>query len=470
MVDPAFGEQAAHAGTAKKSRKLLLLGVVAGVVVVALVGVAGWFPRGTGTNAGSSAAGMAPDFVKKPRLGEPVDVADVLDGDFTWVRVLDLVDSSHMLVYGATYDPLAIPSPRNGSLVLGLLNLDSQTVDWQVDLCRATGFKAVGFPYPLPMGDGSFVVRVQDRHSDAHKVVVISSTGKVTGTRDVSGMAGGTHGYVVLVQPGAPSTIGVAKASDIGNDLWRADVITEAVGLYPAASDDAGHLYVPTADGMVDGRTGKQLGYGAPSDNGRVQYFAEPDGTVFRRDGNKTWDHLTRVNPDDGTDMWDNAVDTFRNYAVTQDMVVVVDTDDTTVQGFRKTDGTKAWSTTVADTSMVAPLMSGTVAVVSADASVTIIDPKDGKKLTTLNDVHAPFGFDAPSGKKVFYITRDGHLKGYSATGSKSSALWTLDLDSIYTEMMAGWGRLFLVTLLYDDGSVTNNKGSHASVVEVLRD
>ncbi|MCL2850008.1 MAG: PQQ-like beta-propeller repeat protein [Micrococcales bacterium] len=470
-------EQSAVTGppvAAKKSRTPVVA-AVAGVGVVALVAVGAWFVLGRDSgSSSSSAAELAPDYLTKPTLGTPVVVADMLDGDFAWSEVLELVDARHMLVWGANYYPPSTSKPSDGSLVLGMLNLEAKSIDWQVDLCDAAGFD-VGLPVVLPMGDGSFVVGVTDVAGSGNKlVVVVSAAGKVTGTRDVGALAGGAHGYVALMDPDAPGTIVVAKSSDIGSDVWSAAAV-EGFGRYQISSDDAGHVYVQTADGMVDGRTGAKLGFGQDAgvddETHAVMYFAAPDGTVFRADTDASdqlapTSTLTRINPKDGTDLWASPINPHDDLALTPDHLVV--TDGATVEGYRKSDGTKAWSTAVTDAKNIVPLASGMLAVICEDRSVTIIGPRDGKKITTIKDVRPYYGTGIPSGKQVFYVEESGSLMGYSATGDDDSALWTLDLGTDSATMHAGWGRLFLVTMSYD-GSILNNKGTSASVVEVLK-
>jgi len=454
----------------------VLVGVVAAVVVLALAGTGWAFFEGQGSSTGRSASdtnNLAPDFLKKPKLGPKIVVADVLRGNFSKTAVLSFTDDNHVLLSGA-----GSSGPN-----LGLLDVDTNKLVWQIDLSQEAGSRDATVGSAIPLGDGSAVVHLFNGSAilgEQSTMVAVSAKGEVMGIRHQDAETWfAADGLVVFT---AGNSVAVAQGSDLGKDLWNAKVkaASKALdwGTYNILTGDDGNFYVLTDDGFVDGHTGKNMGYGKDADPAlfKVAYQMLPgDATVaVRQECRGVTDSegytagftcsMIRIDPKNGSTIWSRPIDNVMlGDVVATDGTIVLATNDKQVEGIDADTGDKKWFLHINDVSDITMLNSGWVIVVDGQSGTVFVNSKTGGRGTTLDGQYGLSDAEGSlaSGNKVLYLRTDSsdssriELTAVSATGDTSSPLWLLPVTSVdgsdledgsdYLGIVALSGRMFLV-------------------------
>jgi hypothetical protein len=346
-------------------------------------------------------------------------------------------DGWHDAEYGDYGDKRAEPDPL--TFMVGLLDMESKDLDWQLDLSKESGFHAPKVPTLGSLGNGSLVLGVSDRASGDKVILAVASDGTVTSDRHDVDLVEGVNGYAVIRDG---NTVIVTKGSDFENEVWSAgSFLHYSVDVL----QDGDTFYVLTDDGYVEGSTGEVKGFGKDVDHD-VRYNFLTGGVLLRCEGTPAtrpdyYYSAMRIDPDDGKEMWDTAIkDTYCTKASYANGMLLFFGADDTFHGVQASDGEEKWD---AKGHKVYALNSGYVLITKGDDNGgALIDPKSGDALSTFKDMEQ-FAFVSPSGKKVFYTWDDNELKAWSATGDSDSALWSLSLGGGNDILTLG-GRMFV--------------------------
>ncbi|MDR1825805.1 MAG: PQQ-like beta-propeller repeat protein [Bifidobacteriaceae bacterium] len=368
-------------------------------------------------------------------------------------------DASDGVGYG--YTKAEAPDGFEVTSAIGLADLDTGQLDWQLDLVEATGFGMPQVNTTRSSGGGITAVQVSDLvdKGQSTTILAINLAGEVVGTRDNGTVVYATGDYF-LIKDG--DDLSAVKASDIETDLWTAEA-SSRLGYGSSSSSQSQVLmvdddttYVLVDDGFVDLETGEEIGWGEDAGDG-AYYMVPGDGIVLRcQVGDNSKCDLMRIDAKTGQDKWDSEVeDAASATGALADGKLILAAGREAVAVDPET-GEEQWSAEIGSINVVYTLSREKVLAVSRwdgeTATFWALETSNGEVATMLLDTPA---YDGCMGTDVFYSLDGDQLVAYDLTGQSTQALWQLDLelgsdDSGY--VLPRSGRLWLeITHTRDD-------------------
>jgi hypothetical protein len=435
--------------------------VTASTALVALAAGAAW--RAVLTEREESRRGWAPDFPSTPRLGEVIDLSEVLDGDFARTSLVDFLDADTVVVAGEpdytrraeTAETAETAQAARPSLTqLAALNVDTHQVEWSLDLGKEAGFPIARLGSAAPDETGGLVVDVSDEEgpdADAFTTLAVDAAGRVQGTRtSPRGVTAVAGGIAVFVEG---DTVTAAATADLARPLWSASV-GEVDQVWAPALRTADGVWVWTRDGYVDGATGEPVGFGADAEDPDIGYEVLGKDIVVRFTGRADPGgarSYTRIDPRDGSARWDSPADGASVCFGHADLVVCGEAGSSprTVTAVEAASGAERWTSAVGryDYLDTDHLAGGDIAVYTSgpEGAVSLLGARDGALKATIRDP-GDQGFSRPIlGKETLYFMAENTLHARSLRDGYPEA-WTLVVGDGDGTLMVREGRLFVRT------------------------
>jgi hypothetical protein len=237
--------------------------------------------------------GLLPDILTVPELGQAVDMAKVLDGEFEATEFIGLLDSSTGVALGQTYPLAGYASDESGSAddpeagqtkaVLATFDPATGQAKWQIDLMAAVepyapedryGWAEYGWSADLD-GHGNVLAELYTGEDGPGALVTIAGDGQVVSGRDLDGFLMACWDGIAVVADMEWELMVAYRTDDLPASVWSAPYWYQTT---PLIHRPSGAFWVPTEFGYVDAQTGAEVGFGRAdlgADGGEAAFYVE---------------------------------------------------------------------------------------------------------------------------------------------------------------------------------------------------
>jgi hypothetical protein len=236
------------------------------ILVVAAVLVWPSLPR----DLAAAGPGRPPDLADKPMWGAPIDLDELVEGDFDSVKFRGLLGEQTGLALAVNDTSLEEAKPEAGdarkpsAAVVGF-DVDSGQAKWQVDIDQSLGEGFAGADFGDLVGDGAGVIVVHAVDSSGgsfrYPAATIDAAGRVLSqSPDLGGEVIGLSNGVILVwqyTPGRERQFAY-RVGELERPLWEAAADPESFA--GTHNEWTGTYWAASKGQMIDVATGRPVG------------------------------------------------------------------------------------------------------------------------------------------------------------------------------------------------------------------